>query len=99
MKMDIIANYTDFLSTFMALIIGGVAVKLALENKSEKTYTIADKQYSRQKVHTAGMLGLMGIVIQVVSNSMKTLDGSSLLMNEKILAAYAVAILIMVTKK
>ncbi|TDR17510.1 hypothetical protein [Marinicella litoralis] len=97
--MDVVSNYTDFLSVFMALIIVGVAVKLALESQSDKTYEIAGKNYSRQKVHTAVMLGLMGLVIQIVSNSIKALDGKSLLFDEKILAAYLVAILVMASKK
>jgi len=97
--MDVITHYTEYLSLFMALIIAGVAVKLALENKTDKTYEIAGKAYSRQKVHTVAMLGLMGIVIQTVSNSIEVMNGSSLLFDEKILAAYAVAILVMATKK
>jgi hypothetical protein len=50
-------------------------------------------------VHTAATLALMGTVIQLVSNSMKALDGRSLLLDEKILAAYALAFAVMVFKK
>lgn len=97
--MEIVSHYSEFLSIFISLIIAGVAVKLALAEKSEKTYEIHGKIYSRDKVHTAAMLGLLGIVIQIVSDSMKILDGRSLILDEKILAAYALAIMVMVFKK
>lgn len=97
--MDVLNAYSSFLSTFMALIIAGTGLKLAIEDKSDKTYTIGNKEYNRQKVHTAATLGLMGIVIQVVSNTMKMMDGSQLLLDDKILGAYAFAFLIMVMKK
>lgn len=97
--MEIVSHYSEFLSIFISLIIAGVAIKLALAEKSEKTYEINGKLFSRDKVHTAAMLGLLGVVIQVVSDTMKVLDGRSLILDEKILAAYAVAIMVMVFKK
>lgn len=97
--MDTTTFYSDYLSIFISLIIAGIAFKLAIQEQNNKTYQIGNKEYSKQKVHTAATLGLMGVVIQIVSNTMKTLDGSQLLLDEKIIGAYAFAILVMVFKK
>ncbi len=97
--MDVASHYSEYLSVFISLIIAGVAIKLALAEKSDKKYEINGKLYSRDKVHTAAMLGFLGIAIQLVSDAMKVLDGRSLLLDEKIIGAYAVAILVMVFRK
>jgi len=83
----------------MSLIVAGMALKLALQKPNNQTYQIGDKEVSKQTVHTAVGLVLMGAVIQVVSNSMQTLNGKTLLMDEKILAAYVFGVLVMVMKK
>jgi hypothetical protein len=98
-QMDVIFFYSDFLSLFLAMIIVGTAIKLALQEPNGKTYQIGEKTYGRQKVHTAATLALLGVVIQTVSNSVETLDGRSLLLDEKILAAYGLAFAVMVFKK
>ncbi|MGJ8664689.1 MAG: hypothetical protein ACSHWU_13620 [Marinicella sp.] len=97
--METLNYYSGFLSTFMALIVAGFGLKLALEEKSNRTYQIGDKEYNRQKVHTAITLGFLGVVIQVVSDTMKGLDGSQLLLDEKIIGAYAFALSVLVMKK
>ena len=97
--MDVLSFHSDFLSVFMALIIVGTAIKLALQEPNGQNYQIGDKTFSKQKVHTAATLALMGTVIQLVSNSMKALDGRTLLLDEKILAAYGLAFAVMVFKK
>lgn len=97
--MGVLSFHSEFLSLFMSLIVAGTALKLALQEKSNKTYRLGDKEINRQKAHTAAMLALMGGVIQVVSNSMQTLDGRTLLLDEKIIGAYAFALAVMIMKK
>jgi hypothetical protein len=79
--------------------VAGTGLKLALQQPNHQTYQFGEKDYSKQKVHTTATLALMGVVIQVVSNSMQTLDGRTLLLDEKILAAYGFAIMVMIMKK
>ncbi len=98
-SMDSLSLYSDLLGLFMALIVAGMGLKLALQKPNNQTYQIGDKQISKQKAHTAAALALMGVVIQLVSNTMKVLDGRSLLFDEKILAAYAFALMVMIMKK
>ena len=83
----------------MSLIVAGIALNLALKKPNNQTYQFGDKAISKQKTHTAATLALMGVVIQTVSNTMETLDGSSLLLDEKIIAAYAFGLMVMVMKK
>ena len=97
--MESLAFYSDYLSLFMSLIVAGMALKLALQKPNNQTYQIGDKNISKQTVHTAVGLILMGIVIQVVSNSMQNIAGSTLLQDEKILAAYAFGLLVMIMKR
>ncbi len=96
--MDLIHHYSEFLGLFMALIVAGTGLKFALQQNNHQTYQIGDKSISKQKVHTAATLLLLGVVIQLVSDSMQALDGRQLLLDEKILAAYAFALLVMVFK-
>ncbi|MCB1583065.1 MAG: hypothetical protein KDI92_08375 [Xanthomonadales bacterium] len=97
--MDVANHYSEFLSTFIALIIAGVAIKFALSEKSGKNYELNGKLYSKDKVHNVATLALLGVVIQLVSDSIKVLDGKPLILDEKILAAYGIAIATMVFKK
>lgn len=97
--MDVASYHSEYLSTFIALIIAGVALKYALSEPSGKTYEFNGKFYARDKVHNAATLLLLGAVIQIVSDSMKALDGKSLILDEKIIAAYGIAIATMVFKK
>ncbi len=97
--MDTVNLYSEYLSLFLSLIIAGTGLKLALQKPNNKTYQLGDKDVSKQKVHTAAMLGVLGIVIQVVSNSMETLNGQSLLLDEKIIGAYAFVLAVMIMKK
>ena len=83
----------------MSLIVAGTGLKLAMQQTNHKTYQLGDKEISKQKTHTAATLALMGVVIQVVSDTMQGLDGRTLLLDEKILAAYGFAILVMIMKK
>lgn len=76
-----------------------MGLKLALQKQNNHTYQFGDKEISKQKVHTAAALALMGMVIQLVSNSMQQLDGRTLLLDEKILTAYAFGIAVMIMKK
>lgn len=97
--MDTVNLYSEYLSLFLSLIIAGTGLNLAFQKQNNKTYRLGDKDVSRQKVHTAGMLALLGMVIQVVSNSMETLNGRQLLLDEKIIGAYAFALAVMIMKK
>ncbi len=97
--MDTVNLYGEFLTLFLSLIIAGTGLNLALQKPSNKTYRLGDKDVSRQKVHTAGMLALLGIVIQVVSDSIGALNGKELLLDEKIIGAYAFALAVMIMKK
>lgn len=93
------AFYSEYLSLFIALIIAGVAIKQALQQPDGKQYEINGRFFSRQKIHAAGMLLLLGVVLQLVSDTVEMLNGKQLLLDEKIMAAYAVAILTMVFRK
>ncbi|GEM_PF-2134704 len=97
--MDVFSFNSEFLSLFMSLIVAGTGLKLALQEPRHETYQWGDKTFNKQKVHTAGMLALLGVVIQTVSNAMQVLDGRQLLFDEKILAAYAFSIAVMIMKK
>ncbi|MCX7554913.1 hypothetical protein OS175_13620 [Marinicella sp. S1101] len=97
--MDALPFYSEYLSLFMSLIVAGTGLKLALQQQSNKTYRIGEKEINRQKAHTAAMLVLMGGVIQTVSDTMQMLDGRTLLLDEKILAAYVFSLAVMVMKK
>ncbi len=97
--MDTVPFYSEYLSLFMSLIVAGTGLKLALQEQNNETYQLGDKQISKQKAHTAAMLALLGVVIQTVSNTMQSLDGRTLLLDEKILAAYAMSIMVMIMKK
>lgn len=97
--MDALSYYSEYLSLFMSLIVAGTALKLALQTPNNQTYQIGDKEISKQKTHTAATLAVMGVVIQLVSNTMQSLDGRSLLLDEKILAAYAFGLAVMIMKK
>ncbi len=98
-SMDTVNLYSEYLSLFLALIIAGTGLKLALQKPNNKTYRVGDKDISRQKVHSAAMLGLLGIVIQTVSNTVEILDGKQLLFDEKIIGAYAFALMVMIIRK
>ena len=98
-SMTTLSFYSEYLSLFMSLIVAGTALKLALQESDNQTYQMGDKNISKQKVHTAATLILMGVVIQLVSNSMEQLDGRTLLLDEKILTAYAFGIAVMIMKK
>lgn len=97
--MEVASFHSEFLSLFMSLIVAGTALKLAIQERSNKTYRIGDKEINKQKAHTAAMLAMMGGVIQVVSDSMQALDGRTLLLDDKIIGAYAFALAVMVMKK
>ncbi len=97
--MDVLNLYSEYLSLFMSLIVAGFGLKLALQQPNGQTYQIGDNNYAKQKVHTAATLIMLGVVIQIVSDSMKSLDGRQLLLDEKILSAYAFALLVMIMKK
>ncbi|VAW44812.1 hypothetical protein MNBD_GAMMA02-1805 [hydrothermal vent metagenome] len=62
--MDSLSFYSDFLGLFMALIVAGMGLKLALQKQNNQTYKIGDKEISKQKAHTAAALAMMGVVIQ-----------------------------------
>jgi len=97
--MDTLHLYSNLLSIFMSLIIAGTGLKLAMTQNNHKTYQFGEKEFSQQKVHTIATLGLLGIVIQIVADTMKTLDGQQLLLDEKILAAYAFSLAVLIFKK
>ena len=96
--MDVFSFNSEFLSLFISLIVAGTGLKLALQEAKPESYQWGDKHFNKQKVHTAGMLVLLGVVIQTVSNTMKLLDGRQLLLDEKILAAYAFSIVVLIMK-
>lgn len=91
--------YSEYLSLFIALIIAGVAIKLALQQPDGKQYEFNGRFYPRQKVHAGAMLLLLGVVLQIVSDTVDALNGKQLLLDEKIMAAYAAAILVMAFRK
>ena len=97
--MDALSYYSEYLSLFMSLVVAGTGLKLALQQPNEQTYQIGDKVISKQKAHTAATLAVIGVVIQLVSNTMQSLDGRTLLLDEKILAAYAFGFAVMIMKK
>ena len=97
--MDVASHYSEYLSLFIALIVAGMGLKLAFKQSNIQTYRIGDKDYSKQKVHTTATLLLLGLVIQLVSNSMEYLDGRTLLLDQKILAAYAFCFFVLVMRK
>ncbi len=98
-NMDTLSFHSEYLSLFISLIIAGTGLNLALQEHSNKTYRIGNKEINQQKAHTAAMLAVLGIVIQVVSNAMQSLDGRTLLLDEKILGAYAFVLAVMIIKK
>jgi len=97
--MDVISFHSEFLSLFISLIVAGTGLKLAFQKQDNNTYSVGDKEISKQKAHTAATLIFLGMVIQTVSNTMESLDGRTLLLDEKIIAAYAFSIMVMIMKK
>lgn len=97
---DMMAHfYSEYLSLFIALIIAGVAIKLAVQQPDGRLYEFNGRFYPRQKVHAAATLLLLGVVLQIVSDTVKFLDEKQLLLDEKIIAAYAASILVMAFRK
>ena len=97
--MDVLNHYSDLLTLFLSLVVAGTAVRLALQEPNHKTYQWGDKEISKQKVHTGVLLIVLGLVIQLVANSVESLSGKQLILDEKVLAAYAFALMVMVMKK
>lgn len=97
--MDSLNFYSEYLSLFLSLIIAGMGLKLAIQKPDHKTYQMGDKTYSRQKVHTTATLLFLGVVIQLVANTMVDLDGRELLLDEKVITAYAFALAVLIFKK
>ncbi|WP_223789045.1 hypothetical protein [Marinicella meishanensis] len=96
--MEATAFYSEYLSLFLSLVIAGTGLKLAIQKHDPKTYQVGDKSFSRQKVHTTATLLFLGVVIQLVANAMANLDGRELLLDEKVIGAYAFSLAVLIFK-
>jgi len=97
--MEPVNLYSEYLSLFLSLVIAGTGLKLALQKHDPRTYHIGNHSCSRQKVHTTATLLFLGVVIQLVANAMADLDGRELLLDEKVLGAYAFSLAVLIFKK
>lgn len=98
--MDVIFLYADFLKYFLALIVVGVSLKYRFVDpaKKEPVYLMG-KKFDRHKVTGFATIVFMGVVIQLVANTVKGLENLSFFQDPVIGAGFGAAFLILITAK
>ena len=98
--MDVISLYADFLKYFLALIVVGVSLKYRFVDPAKKEPMILmGKKVDRHQVTGFATIVFMGVVIQLVANTVKGLEDLSFFHDPVITTGFGVAFLILVTAK
>lgn len=98
--MDVIYLYADFLKYFLALIVVGISLKYRFVDPSKKEPLILmGKKVGRHQVTGFATIVFMGVVIQLVANTVKGLEDLSFFEDPVITTSFGAAFLILVTAK
>ena len=98
--MDVVFLYADFLKVFLALIVVGVSLKYRLVDPAKKEPIILmGKKFDRHQVTGFATIVFMGVVIQLVANTVKGLEDLSFFQDPIITTGFGVAFFILVTAK
>lgn len=98
--MDIFNTQADFLTYFMALIVVGTGIKYRYISPSKKEpITLMGKEFGRNQVTGFATVVFMGVVIQLVSNTVNALREGSILQEPVMMGSFAAAFAILATAK
>lgn len=96
--MELINDYAFFIKLFFSCIVVGTAVKFALV-KNPADIQIGNKLIPKSKLTGFGMIVVLGIIIQIVSDSLYAFSKQTLLTDPMIMSAFAIAAAILIIKK
>lgn len=98
--MDILNTHADFLTYFLALIVLGTAVKYRFISPSKKEpIVLMGKQFGRNQVTGFVTIVFMGVVIQLVSNTVNAMRDGSILQEPVMMGSFATAFALLATAK
>ncbi|WP_179952021.1 hypothetical protein [Marinicella rhabdoformis] len=98
--MDTLNTYADFLTYFMSLIVLGIAIKYRYISPSKKEpITLMGKQFGRNQVTGFATIVFMGVVIQLVSNTVGAMRDGSILQEPVMMGSFAASFALLVTAK
>ncbi|MCX7544387.1 hypothetical protein [Marinicella gelatinilytica] len=98
--MDVVTLYAEFLKYFLALIVVGVSLKYRFVDPHKKEPVILmGKRFGRHQINGFGTVAFLGVVIQVVANTINGLQDLSVFQDPVIGAGFGTAFLILVTAK
>jgi len=98
--MDVAFLYADFLKYFLALIVVGVSLKYRFIDPAKKEpVIIMGKPFGRNIVNGFSTVAFLGVVIQLVANTVNMLENLSLFKDPVIGAGFGAAFIILATAK
>lgn len=98
--MDVIHTHADILTYFMSLIVVGTAIKYRFVPPSQKEPIILmGKKFGRNQVTGFAVIAFMGVVFQLVSDTVQNLQGNSLLQDPVMIGGFVTAFLVLATAK
>lgn len=98
--MDVVFLYADFLKYFLALIVIGVSLKYRFVDPAKKEPVILmGKQFGRHQINGFATVAFLGVVIQVVANTVQGLEDLSFFQDPVITTGFGAAFLILITAK
>ena len=98
--MDILNTQADFLTYFLSLIVLGTGIKYRYISPSKKEpITLMGKQFSRNQITGFATIIFLGVVIQLVSNTVNALRDGSILQEPVMMGSFAAAFALLATAK
>jgi len=98
--MDVVFLYADFLKYFLALIVVGVSLKYRFIDPSKKEpIVLMGKKVGRHQITGFATIAFLGVIIQLVANTVKGLEDLSFFQDPVITTGFGAAFLILVTAK
>lgn len=98
--MDVVHLYAEFFKIFLVLVIIGVSLKYRfIDPHKKEPLILMGKKFNRHKINGVATVLLLGIVVQIVADTVKGLEDLSILNDPIITAGFGAAFLILVTAK